>query len=131
MVKPIDSSGSKGVSKAEKVEDFEEAYKIALDNSRGKNIIVEEFIEQDHDYMIAGDCFVIDGEVEFWGLLNSHRNDNVNPYVPVGTSYPIFISKNRLDLVKRETQRLFDSLDIEFGAFNIEIMIDKNDRRKI
>ncbi|NBK98820.1 MAG: hypothetical protein EOM50_12500 [Erysipelotrichia bacterium] len=65
--------------------------------------------------------------MEFWGLLNSHRNDNVNPYVPVGTSYPIFISKNRLDLVKKETQRLFDSLDIEFGAFNIEIMIDKNE----
>ena len=128
MVKPIDSSGSKGVSKVEKVEDFEEAYKIALDNSRGKNIIVEEFIEQDHPYMIAGDCFVVDGKVEFWGLLNSHRNDKVNPYVPVGTSYPIYISKNRLDLVKKETQRLFDSLDVEFGAFNIEIMIDKNDK---
>ena len=128
MVKPIDSSGSKGVSKVEKVEDFVEAYKIALDNSRGKNIIVEEFIEQDHPYMIAGDCFVVDGKVEFWGLLNSHRNDKVNPYVPVGTSYPIYISKNRLDLVKKETQRLFDSLDVEFGAFNIEIMIDKNDK---
>ena len=128
MVKPIDSSGSKGVSKVEKVEDFEEAYKIALDNSRGKNIIVEEFIEQDHPYMIAGDCFVVDGKVEFWGLLNSHRNDKVNPYVPVGTSYPIYISKNRLDLVKKESQRLFDSLDVEFGAFNIEIMIDKNDK---
>lgn len=128
MVKPIDSSGSKGVSKVEKVDDFVEAYKIALDNSRGKNIIVEEFIEQDHPYMIAGDCFVVDGKVEFWGLLNSHRNDKVNPYVPVGTSYPIYISKNRLDLVKKETQRLFDSLDVEFGAFNIEIMIDKNDK---
>lgn len=127
MVKPIDSSGSKGVSKVEKVEDFEEAYKIALDNSRGKNIIVEEFILQDHPYMIAGDCFVVDGKVEFWGLLNSHRNRSVNPYVPVGTSYPVYISKNRLDLVKNETQKLFNSLDIKFGAFNIEIMIDKNE----
>lgn len=127
MVKPIDSSGSKGVRKVETIEDFEEAYGIALDNSRGKKIIVEEFIEQDHPYMIAGDCFVINGKVEFWGLLNSHRNRHMNPYVPVGTSYPIYISENRLDLVKKETQRLFDSLDVEFGAFNIEIMIDKND----
>ena len=38
MVKPIDSSESKGISKVEKVEGFEEAYKIALDNSRGKKI---------------------------------------------------------------------------------------------
>jgi len=128
MVKPIDSSGSKGVSKVEKIEGFEDAYKIALDNSRGKNIIVEEFIVQDHPYMIAGDCFVINGKVEFWGLLNSHRDNNVNPYVPVGTSYPIYVSEDRLDLVKKETQKLFDTLHIEFGAFNIEIMFDKDNK---
>jgi len=127
MVKPIDSSGSKGVSKVKHINDFDEAYKRALDNSREKNIIVEEFIVQDHPYMIAGDCFVVGGKVQFWGLLNSHRDINVNPYVPVGTSYPILISDNRLTLVKKETQRLFDSLNVEFGAFNIEIMIDKKD----
>jgi len=127
MVKPIDSSGSKGVSKIDKIDDLEVAYRIASDNSRGKNIIVEEFIEKNHPYMIAGDCFVVDRKIEFWGLLNSHRNENVNPYVPVGTSYPVFINANRLELVKKETQRLFDLLDIKFGAFNIEIMIDKND----
>lgn len=127
MVKPVDSSGSKGVSKVDKIEDLEDAFYRALDNSRGKNIIIEEFIMQDHPYMIAGDCFVINGKVEFWGLLNSHRDKSVNPYVPVGTSYPIFIGDNRLTLVKKETQKLFDLLNIRFGAFNIEIMIDKND----
>ena len=50
MVKPIDSSKSKGISKVEKVEGFEEAYKIALDNSRGKKF--EKFIVQDHDHKI-------------------------------------------------------------------------------
>lgn len=38
MVKPVDSSGSKGVSKVERIEEFEDAYKIDLDNSRGKKI---------------------------------------------------------------------------------------------
>lgn len=127
MVKPIDSSGSKGVNKVDKVEDIEDAFVTALQNSRCKTIIVEEFIVQDHPYMIAGDCFVVDGKVEFWGLLNSHRDPNVNPYVPVGTSFPIFISENRLEKVKIEIQKLFDMLDIKFGAFNIEIMIDKDD----
>lgn len=127
MVKPIDSSGSKGVSKVENIEDFEEAYKIALENSRSNNIIIEEFIVQDHEFMVAGDCFVVNKKVELWGLLNSQRDRNVNPYVPVGTSYPISISKKRVDLVKNEINKLLNSLDIEFGAFNIEIMIDKND----
>mgnify|MGYP006372660751 CR=1 FL=1 len=59
--------------------------------------------------------------------MNSQRDRKVNPYVPVGTSYPISISKKRVDLVKKEINKLLNSLDIEFGAFNIEIMIDKND----
>ena len=128
MVKPIDSSGSKGVRKVEKVEDFEEAYKIALDNSRGKNIIVEEFIEQDHDYMIGGDCFVLDGEVVYWGFLNCHRDPKVNALVPVGKSYPLLISEDRIKQVKREIQRVVDLLHIEFGGFNVEAMIDSKER---
>ena len=65
MVKPIDSSGSKGVSKVEHVDDLEHAFIRALENSRGRNIIIEEYIIQDHPYMIAGDCFVVNGKVEF------------------------------------------------------------------
>ena len=86
IVKPVDSSGSKGVNVVDNVEDFKDVCIRALENSRDKRIICEEFIVQDHPFMIGGDCFVIDGKVEFWGLLNSHRDKNVNPYVPVGTS---------------------------------------------
>lgn len=128
MVKPVDSSGSKGVSKVDKLEDFVDAYNIALDNSRGKNIIVEEFIVQDHEFMIGGDCFVLNGKVVYWGLLNCHRDLNVNPLVPVGKSYPILISESRINKVKEEIQKVVDILDIEFGGFNLEVMIDKNDR---
>lgn len=128
MVKPIDSSGSKGVSKVETMEDFEEAYRIALGNSRGKKIIIEEFIEQDHDYMIGGDCFVLDGEVVYWGFLNCHRDPKVNALVPVGKSYPLLISEDRIKQVKREIQRVVDLLHIEFGGFNVEAMIDSKER---
>lgn len=128
MVKPVDSSGSKGVSKVEKFEDFEEAYKRALSNSRGKNIIIEEFIVKDHPYMIGGDCFVLNGEVSYWGLLNCYRDSKVNNLVPVGKSYPICISDDRMKKVKSEVQRIVDLLDIKFGGFNLEIMIDKEDR---
>lgn len=128
MVKPIDSSGSKGVSKVEKLEDFEEAYKIALDNSRGKSIIVEEFIVQDHEFMIGGDCFVLNGKVAYWGLLNCHRDPKVNTLVPVGKSYPLLISESRINKVKEEIQKVVDILDIKFGGFNLEVMIDEKER---
>ena len=128
MVKPVDSSGSKGVSKIEKIEDFEDAYKIALENSRGKNIIVEEFIVKDHSYMIGGDCFVLNGKVAYWGLLNCYRDSKVDDLVPVGKSYPLYISKTRIEKVKSEVQQVVDVLKIKFGGFNLEIMVDKQDR---
>lgn len=128
MAKPIDSSGSKGVCKVNCVEDFEDAYRIAIQNSKEKSVIIEEFIVQDHSYMIGGDCFVLNGEIVYWGLLNCHRNQNVNSLVPVGKSYPLLISDDRIIKLKEEIRRLITLLDIKFGGFNLEIMIDNQDR---
>ncbi len=127
MVKPVDSSGSKGVTKIESIDELDIAYEVAMGQSRAKRIITEEFIAMDHDFMIGGDCFVLDGKIAFWGLLNSHRNRDVNPFVPVGTSHPVQISEKRKRKIKKELQRLVDLLDIRFGAFNIEVMIDHED----
>ncbi len=127
MVKPIDSSGSKGVKKVETLEEFEIAYEFAMNYSRVKKVIVEEFISKNHEYMIGGDCFVLNSKVEFWGLLNCHRNANVNPWVPVGKSYPIIVTDDKVNRVKTAIQRLVDLLDIRFGGFNIEIMFNNRD----
>ncbi len=127
MIKPNDSSGSKGVNRANEIEECEKYIEIAFENSRQKIIILEEFITQDHPHMIAGDCFVVDGEVVYWGFLNSHRDFEGNPFVPVGTSYPICLSDSRLKQVQSEMQRVFELLDVKFGAFNIEVMIDEKD----
>lgn len=128
MIKPVDSSGSKGVSKVLNINDFENVFNYAMDNSRLKEIIVEEFIEQDHCFMVGGDCFVINGNVSYWGLLNCHRSLKVNPLVPVGKSYPVVLSEDRILKIKEEIQRLVTLLDINFGGFNIEIMVDSEDR---
>lgn len=126
MIKPIDSSGSKGVNRIETIDDFESAFKKAMDNSREKVVIVEEFIERSHKEMIGGDAFVINGRVEYFGLLNSHRDFNVSEFVPVGTSFPSFMDKERIDRVKLEVQKVVDILNIKMGALNLELMFDKN-----
>lgn len=131
MVKPVDSSGSKGVKRIETPRELEAAFNAALSISKSKNVIIEEFIIQDHPYMIGGDCFVINGKVEFWGLLNSHRNVRVSPFVPIGTSYPVLISSERIEVVKMTVQKLVDLLGIRFGAFNLELMFDKHGKAYI
>lgn len=128
MVKPTDSSGSKGVSKVLKQNELLDAYKFAMNNSRTKEIIIEEFIEMNHDYMIGGDLFVKDGIVTFHGFLNCHRNYKLNPLIPVGKSYPPIINDSLLNIAKEEIQKLISLLDIRNGALNVEFMFDKNDK---
>ncbi|MGL5416285.1 MAG: ATP-grasp domain-containing protein [Clostridium sp.] len=127
MVKPIDSSGSKGVSKVNTINELKEKFDYAMNNSRGKIVIIEEFIQRDHEYMVGGDAFVIDGEVVYFGLLNSHRDIEINEFVPVGTSYPTFLNELRKDKVKKEVQKVVDILEINSGALNLELMFDEND----
>ena len=128
MVKPADSSGSKGVTFVNDYADFLSAFNTASNISRCKVVQVEEYIPMDHEYLVGGDIFVIDGKVVFWGLLNCHRDVAVNPLVPVGKSYPLLLSKNRIGLIRDEIQKLMTKLNIMFGAFNVELIFDKDDK---
>ncbi|WP_223701119.1 ATP-grasp domain-containing protein [Sutcliffiella deserti] len=125
MVKPVDSSGSKGVVRVESTEELKDAFILAIEQSRQRKVIIEEFIIRDHSYMIGGDCFVLNGKVEFMGLLNCHRNNKVNPLVPVGKSYPVQVSDERIAQINKEVQRVVDLLEIKLGGFNLEIIFDK------
>lgn len=127
LIKPTDSSGSKGIKKIFCISELKSAYEHAINFSRNNIIIVEEFIEKDHDFLVGGDCFVLNGKVEYWGLLSCHRDSKVNPLVPVGNSYPLQLEEDRIIKIKEELQRLFSKLNIKFGCFNLEIIVDKND----
>ena len=93
MVKPIDSSGSKGISRIDSIEELDNAFKYASLHSKLKEVIIEEYIEKSHEYQIGGDVFVKDGKLAFCGFLNCHRNIEANPYVPVGKKLSYFIKK--------------------------------------
>lgn len=124
MVKPVDSAGSAGVTKADSLSRLEEAFGKAMEISEENKVIVEEYIQMDHECMIGGDIFVLDGKITFYGLLNSHRGAEFSPFVPTGTSYPIFLCKKRTEEVHRTLQRAVDLLGMRLGGFNVELMYD-------
>lgn len=128
IIKPVDSSGSKGVTVLHSRENVKEAVEFAFSFSRGHRIVIEEFIEKKHPYLIGGDIFIIGGKVVLWGLLNCHRDSKVNPLVPVGKSYPLVLSERDIERVHETLQNMVDKLHITHGAMNVELVIDKNDR---
>lgn len=126
MVKPADSSGSKGVSKVSKIAELDEAIFYARKNSRNNILEIEEYIEKDHDYIIGGDVFVIEGKIVFWGFMNCLRDESVNPLVPVGKFFPSEIIGRRREILKEEMQRLITALKIKFGGLNVEAVITES-----
>ena len=128
IVKPVDSSGSKGVTVLYQWEALDTAIDFAFSFSRQHRVIVEEFIEKKHPYLIGGDIFVWNGKIILWGLMNCHRDNHVNPLVPVGKSYPAILKEEDINRIKDVLQNLVNNLHIQFGSMNIEAIIDKRNR---
>jgi len=119
IVKPVDSSGSKGVTKIETKEELAKAFSYALEFSREKKIVLEEFFVRD-GYQVAGDGFVVDGKLVFRCWANEHFDKLCNPYVPIGESFPSIMSEYTLKQAQSETQRLLDLLGMKQGALNFD-----------
>lgn len=128
IVKPVDSSGSKGVTVLEEKEAWRAALEKALSFSRGNKILIEEYIEKNHSYIIGGDILVLDGKIVLWGLLNCHRDFSVNDLVPVGKSYPLFLQNEDLEKIEIVMEQLVDKLHINNGAMNVELIIDAEEK---
>jgi biotin carboxylase len=127
IIKPVDSSGSKGVSKVDTIENLEKNVENALNFSRGKRFIIEEFVEM-QDYQVAGDGFSVNGKLVFRCFANDHfNNKGINPYVPISASFPYNMPQNIHEKIHNEIQRLFDLLNLNIGAYNFDIRVDKDD----
>ena len=128
IVKPVDSSGSKGATVLRDWSGLDEALDFAFSFSRSHRVIVEEYIEKKHEYLIGGDIFVNDGKIVLWGLLNCHRDNTVNPLVPVGKSYPLLLDQEDENAVHATLQCMVDKLGLKFGSVNVELVMDNNNR---
>lgn len=127
MIKPVDSSGSKGISKVERAEDLPERFIRALANSRCKRVIVEEFITADGNQM-HGDAFVHDGNIQFIYLGDQHFNSEINNLVTISTTFPSLHSKEVLDMVQQEVQRFITKVGFRQGGINIEARITRENK---
>ena len=104
ILKPVDSSGSKGVVKITTPEEVEASFFNALTYSRSKRIIVEEFIQPEGAQM-HGDAFIRNGKIEFIYLGDHHYDSNINNLVPISTTFPSSHSKDSIAAVVDEVQR--------------------------
>lgn len=127
MVKPVDSSGSKGVSKVAAREEMSAAIEHAMCFSRVARVIIEEYISREGP-QIGGEAFVLNGKLVFMCLGDQFIDSLCNPYVPAGMLFPSVVSDDICTKIASDLQRLVDLLPLSFGGLNLEIMVGKNGR---
>lgn len=126
IVKPVDSAGSKGVTKVEQPEDLRQAIDNALESSISKHFIIEDFLEKD-GYSAGSESFVVDGKLVYNGFYDQHFDDEAaNPYTPSAEIWPSVMAPKYQEEIKSELQRLVDLLHITTGIFNVECRVCKN-----
>lgn len=127
IVKPVDSSGSKGVSRVDCTYQLSEAIKNALSYSRCKKVIVEEWVER-NGYQVAGDGLSLNGKLVFRYFGNDHFDSGCrNPFVPVAASFP-YCGTNRIHIkIHNEVQRLISLLKMNNCTYNFDIRVDKDE----
>jgi biotin carboxylase len=124
ILKPVDSSGSKGIVVVNSLEELKANFDYTKGFSRTGYVIFEEFIGRDGP-QIHGEVFVIDGKISVFELGDQYFSP-INPLVPYSTILPTAYHQKVLVNLKKELQKIIDLLDYQTGGMNVEAIKDKN-----
>ena len=120
IVKPVDSAGSKGVSRVDDPARLRQSIEYALSFSRCGEFIIEDFLQQ-AGYSSDTDCFSVDGELKFVSFNCQYFDSvSVNPYTPAAYSWPSSMARVHQDELASEIQRLIKLLGLGTSIYNIE-----------
>ena len=131
IVKPVDSAGSKGVTRVDDPADLPAAIAHALDCSPSRHYIIEDFLEKE-GFSSDTDSFSVDGDLVFCTFNNQYFDDDAeNEYTPAAYSWPSSMSQDVQDELRSELQRLLTLLDMKTGLYNIETRMCTNGKAYI
>lgn len=120
IVKPVDSAGSKGVSKVDDPEMLEKYIRHALKFSKSNEFIIEDFLESKR-HPSDSECFSVNGELKFVSYSAQRFDVSCeNPYAPAAFSWQPTISVRHRKELTDELQRLLHLLDMGTSLYNVE-----------
>lgn len=128
MVKPVDSSGSKGINKMTEKTQLKDFIEDALHYSRSKRFLIEEFIVK-KGHQISGDAFSVDGKLVFHCLGNEFYDSSCyKDFAPLGECWPFQMDYRYIDELEQQLQRLISLLGMKSNAYNVEAIVGQDDK---
>ncbi|MFY0741958.1 ATP-grasp domain-containing protein [Solibacillus silvestris] len=127
MIKPVDSSGSKGISKIDTIDLLKEKASHALEFSKAKRFLIEEYIEN-YGPHVGGDGFCVNGQLVFRCFSNEKfSNNRLNPFVSILATWPYVMPERIQNKIHDEIQRVISLLNMQTGAINFDIRVDEEE----
>ncbi len=119
VVKPVDCNSSKGVIKVTNFEEFKTATKSALEYSRTKQAIVEEFIEGKE---LSVDLYVHEGEPELLCVSESQKIRQEDKFVIYRAIYPSGVPEETLKEIKVIAKQIADAFKLKSCPMLIQML---------
>ncbi len=126
IVKPVDSAGSKGVTRVDSPDELKPAIDEAVEHSHNGAFIIEDFLTFE-GYHSSTDPFTVNGKLKFITYSDQLFDpDAENPYTPARIIWPSTMKQEHQDYLTGEIQRLMDLLGMKDGIYNIETCVGLN-----
>ncbi len=121
IVKPVDLSTGRGITKISKEKEIKSALEKAFSISRKKKIIVEEFIQgTNHGFS----TIIRDKKVVFYFCDDEHYF--LNKYMVSGASTPSSVPEEVQLTVLKQVEKIASELNLKDGIFHLQFILKDN-----
>ncbi|MBU0677858.1 MAG: ATP-grasp domain-containing protein [Verrucomicrobia bacterium] len=119
VVKPVDSAGSRGISRVESEVGLPEAFHLAHSRSRKQKVIIEEFMKGTE---VTVESLTYNGRTSVLAISDKKHVPFPN-CVAICLTYPPFFSGAIQQEIRSMVERAVLSLGIDCGATHAELMV--------
>ena len=123
LVKPVDGSGSRGITICHNREELNDAYQKAIDSSKQKKALIEQYIEGRE---VTVFWLFVDGQYYLTAIGNRHvkhnQDGNIIP-LPVGYTFPSVVLPKYQKEVEENAKRMFASVGVKDGMMFMQCKV--------
>lgn len=124
LVKPVDGSGSRGVSVCYSKDELLDAINLAKRFSKSKNALIERYMTGRE---VTVNWLFVDGESYLTSIANRHvkrnQGDDVIP-LPVGYTYPASITPKYRAEIEENAKAMFRAVGIQNGMMFMQCKVE-------
>lgn len=122
ILKPTDNAGSRGVVMVENVDELDEAYVYAKDESRSGKVIIEEYLSGPE---FSVEIMVVNSNPYILQVTDK-LTTGAPHFVEMGHSQPSRHSDKNIKIIKDLAQRAVKAIGIQTGPAHVEIILTSN-----